>query len=82
MNETNYLPTEIYNTRHQLSENRQGLGELCDTRVPAARPVPIGQPQRVSYVGGQTLKVRLPYLGETGLSESEIEHAINYGISA
>ena len=81
MNETNYLPAEIYNTRHQLSEDRQGLSELLDTRVPAARPVPIGQPQRVSFIGGSTLKVRRPDIGETGLSDAEIEIAINYGIT-
>ena len=82
MNDTDYLPAEIYNTRHQLSKDRQGLSELLDTRVPADRSVSVGQSQRISYVGGEIFKVRRPDIGETGLSEAEIDHAMTYWVSA
>ena len=82
MNDTDYLPAEIYNTHNQLSENRQGLSQLLDTRVPADRPVSVGQSQRISFIGGQTFKVRRPDIGETGLSDAEIDHAMTYGVSA
>ena len=82
MNDPDYLPAEIYNTHNQPVENRQGLSQFLDTRICDIRPVSTRQSQRIGYVGGQTFKVRLPDIGEIGLSKSEIDHAITYGISA
>jgi hypothetical protein len=79
--DTDYLPTEVYNSHNQLSENRQGFSQLLDTRVCDIRPVPTEGFARYGFVGGQTLKVRRPDLGEIGLSDAEIEHAIVYGIT-
>jgi hypothetical protein len=81
MNETDYLPTEIYNSHNQLSESRQGLSQLLDTRICDIRPLSTERLARFGYVGGQALKVRRPDIGEVGLSKSEIEHAIQYGIT-
>lgn len=80
--EADYLPAEIYNSHNQPSENRQGLSQLLDTRICDIRPLSTRQAQRFGYVGGQTLKIRRPDLGETGLSDAEIEHCMVYGISA
>lgn len=76
------LPSPICLPHYQFSQMGQKLRELVNNRVPAARPVPVMQPQRVSYVGGQTLKIRCPDIGETALSASEIEVAISEGITA
>lgn len=82
MNDANYLPAAIYQAHNTIGENRQGLSQLLDTRVSADRSISVGQPQRISYVGGEIFKVRLPNIGETGLSESEIDYAMTHGVSA
>ena len=82
MNDTNTVSTKIYQSRHTTGENRQRLSQLLDTRVSENRLVSIGQSQRIGYVGGQIFKVRLPDIGETGLSEAEIDHAMTHGVSA
>jgi hypothetical protein len=79
--ETDYLPAEIYNSHNQPSENRQGLSQLLDTRICDIRPLLPERLARFGYVGGQALKVRRPDIGEIGLSPSEIEHAVQYGIT-
>lgn len=80
MNDTN--TTTIRNDNSRNSETGQNLCELVDTPLFGTRPV---QPQkftRVSYVGGEIFKVRRPDIGETGLSDAEIDHAMTYGVSA
>jgi hypothetical protein len=79
--EADYLPAEIYNSHNQTSENRQGPSQLLDTRICDIRPVLPERLARFGYVGGQALKVRRPDIGEVGLSKSEIEHAVQYGIT-
>lgn len=76
------LPSQIRLPHYQFSQIGQGLRELVNSRVPAARPVPTMQPQRVSFIGGQTFKIRCPDIGETALSKAEIEIAISEGITA
>jgi hypothetical protein len=75
------IPAEICQSHNQNSENRQGLSQLLDTRICDIRPVSTERFARFGFVGGQTLKVRRPDLGEVGLSDAEIEHAIVYGIT-
>jgi hypothetical protein len=79
--ESDYLPTEIYNSHNQPSENRQDLRNVVDTRIPADRPLPVIQFERFSYTAPEKLKIRSPDIGEIGLSQSEIEHAVQYGIT-
>ena len=79
--ETDYLPAEIYNTHNQPIENRQGLSQLLDTSFFGARPVFPEKFTRISFVGGEALKVRRPDIGEIGLSKSEIDHAVQHGIT-
>jgi hypothetical protein len=81
MNDTDYLPTEIYNSHNQSGENRQGLSQLLDTRICDIRPVLSERLARFGYVGRQALKVRRPDIGEIGLSKSEIDHVIQYAIT-
>lgn len=76
------LPSQVCLPHYQFSPMGQNLRELVNSRVPAARPVPTMQPQRIGYVGGQTLQIRCPDIGETALSASEIEIAISEGITA
>ena len=80
MNDT--VPTAICSDNFRNGESGQSLCELVDTPLFGTRPVQPRESQRISYVGGQTFKVRLPDIGEIGLSNSEIDHAIAYGISA
>ena len=80
MNDT--VPAQICEPHHKTGENRQGFSQLLDKRICDIRPVSARQSQRIGYVGGQTLKIRLPDLGETGLSKAEEDHARIYGISA
>ena len=75
------IPTEICQSHNKTSENRQGLSQLLDTRICDIRPVSTERFARFGFVGGQTLKVRRPDIGEIGLSESEINHAVQYGIA-
>jgi hypothetical protein len=79
--DTDYLPAEIYNSHHQPSENRQGLSQLLDTRICDIRPVLPEKFTRISFVGDRSFKIRTPEFGEVGLSQSEIDHAIQYGIT-
>ena len=80
MNAPDYLPAEIYNTHNKPSENRQGLSQLLDTRICDIRPVSAQGFTRVSFIGSRTFKVRTPEIGEIGLSQSEIDHAIDNAI--
>jgi hypothetical protein len=79
----NYDPvsTQICQSHNQLIENRQGLSQLLDTRICDIRPVQSQEFTRISYSGSRTFKVRTPEFGEVGLSQSEIDHAIQYGIT-
>ena len=76
MNDPDYLPAEIYNTHNQHVENRQGLSQLLDTRICDIRPVSTQGFTRVSFIGSRTFAIRTPEIGEVGLSQSEIDHAI------
>lgn len=78
----NTISTEVYKPHYSTGKTGQKLRKLGDLRVSANRFVSAGESQRISFTGGQTLKIRRPDLGETGLSESEIDHAMTYGISA
>lgn len=79
------LPTEICKPSHILSQQssvRQEICERSDSGVFGIRPVSAWQSQRISFTGGQICKIRRPDLGETGLSQCEIDHAELHGISA
>lgn len=78
----NILPTEIHRPHNSNSESGSDLRKLGDSRISTDRPIPARQSPRISFTGGETLKIRLPDLGETGLSDAEIDHAMTYGISA
>ena len=80
MNDTN--TTAICNDNPRNSESGQNLCELVDTPLFGTRPVQPREPQRISFIGGQTFKVRLPDIGEIGLSDAEVDHAMTYGVSA
>lgn len=80
MNDT--MPTEICNDNPRDCEMGQNLRELVDTPLFGVRPVQPKQFERISFIGGQIFKVRLPNIGETGLSDAEIDHAMNHGITA
>lgn len=76
------LPSQICSAHYGAFFAGQNLRELVNSRVPAPRPLPAMQPQSISFIGGETIKIRRPDIGETALSPSEIEIAISEGISA
>lgn len=75
------LPTEIHHDHPSHGEMGQNLRQLVDTPTLGIRPEQFTQPQKISFIGGSTFKVRAADFGETALSQSEIEHAINHGIT-
>jgi hypothetical protein len=75
------IPIEVRSHDNQHSKSGQNLCDVVHTRLCTDRPAQSGQLERASYVGGKTLKVRRPDPGEVGLSQSEIDHAIQYGIT-
>jgi hypothetical protein len=75
------ISSKVRKHDYQYSKVRQDLRNVVDTRLCTNRPAQLGQIERAGYVGGQTLKVRRPDLGEVGLSKSEIDHAIQYRIT-
>jgi hypothetical protein len=75
------IPSAICKYDYQYSKVRQDLRNVVDTRLFTDRPAQFEQLERAGYVGGQTLKVRRPDPSEVGLSKSEIDHAIQYGIT-
>jgi hypothetical protein len=75
------ISIQFCKNNYQHSEVRQGLRNVVNCRFSENRPISIGEFTPDSYRGGQTLKVRRPDLGEIGLSDAEIEHAIVYGIT-
>lgn len=81
MNETNHLPTEVYQHSYRDSETGQDLRQLVDTPFLGARSAQSQVFTRVSFVGSRTFAIRTPEIGEVGLSDSEIQHAINHGIT-
>lgn len=76
MNETNHLPAEVYQHSYRDSETGQDLRQLVNTPVLGARPAQSQEFTRVSFVGSRTFAIRTPEIGEVGLSQSEIDHAI------
>jgi hypothetical protein len=79
MNDT--LPSQICTNNYQHGEIRQNLRDVVDTPFLGVRPAQSQEFTRVSYSGSRTFKVRTPEFGEVGLSQSEIDHAIQYGIT-
>lgn len=74
------VSTQICEPHHTTGENRQGFSQLLDTRICDIRPVLPQEFTRVSFIGSRTFKVRTPEIGEVGLSQSEIDHAIDNAI--
>jgi hypothetical protein len=74
------VPTQICQSHNTTGENRQGLSQLLDTSFFGARPVLPEKFTRISFVGDRSFKIRTPNIGEIGLSEAEINHAIAYAI--
>jgi hypothetical protein len=75
------IPETLRGLNLELGKDRPSLRELGNIGLSKARPLSIGKSQRISFVGGETLKIRSPDLGETGLSTDEIKHAFYFGIT-
>lgn len=67
---------------NQAQNNIQLPRRLINVRGPQSRTPAHMKVPHITFVGGQIVYIRRPDLGETPLSEAEMEIAVAKGISA
>lgn len=80
MNDT--ISSKIRSPHNSTGKTGQDLCKLGNTRISTDRPVPVERLESDGNGGSATFKVRIPHIGETGLSDAEVDHAMTHGVSA
>ena len=76
------ISSQVRIPHNPTGKTGQDLRKLVNNPLGNARPLPVERLEGASNGGSASFKVRLPNIGETGLSDAEIYHAMTYGVSA